>query len=382
MKSPYLPTAVAVIIGLASSPVSAQSGYCEAGADDCDEYIAQVTFVGINNASDCIGGPAVDYTGIGTSVQAGSSYPITVLNGESFYALNQVAVWIDWNQNFSFQDANESYEVLSPDFGQTFTATIHVPANALNGITRMRIRMMFTGTPEPCGTLDYGEVEDYTLVVQGGIDCNAAAGTLATQEETCLDDGTALLLGTAGGDAVIPQGYQLAYLLTEAPTAAIIAAGSSPEFEVTSAGTYTMHTLVHSPSTLPISTLQFGSTTASELNALLIQGGGSICASLFVTGATTTVVDCSIIGIAEQRVPAWSVFPNPGNGDITIRNDGQHAVVTVQVMDMSGRLLHVGTYSSNNGDVALSLAHRLAPGTYVLHLSSGQNMHDRLFVVR
>ncbi|MBK9401639.1 MAG: hypothetical protein IPN36_12510 [Bacteroidetes bacterium] len=56
-------------------------------------------------------------------------------------------------------------------------------------------------------------------------------------------------------------------------------------------GIYTIHTLVYDPSTLNLGIVVPGTTTGFDVNALLIQGGGSICASLDVTGAPVIVND-------------------------------------------------------------------------------------------
>jgi hypothetical protein len=47
---------------------------------------------------------------------------------------------------------------------------------------------------------------------------------------------------------------------------------------------------VYDPATLDLSIVQFGVTTGFDVNGLLIQGGGSICASLDVNGAPFLVV--------------------------------------------------------------------------------------------
>src|SRR5690606_23863714 len=50
--------------------------------------------------------------------------------------------------------------------------------------------------------------------------------------------------------------------------------------------------LVYDPLTLDLSIVEIGVTTGFEVNALLIQGGGEICASLDVVGAAFSVVQC------------------------------------------------------------------------------------------
>ncbi len=141
------------------------AGYCPASADACDEYIAEVHIGTIDNVTDCADGPSVDYSALSTNISQGSSLPITVLNGPAIYLDDQVVAWVDWNNNQVFGDAGETFPLDSADLGATFTGVITAPIDAALGSVRMRIRMMYTGFPSPCGSSAYGEVEDYTINV-------------------------------------------------------------------------------------------------------------------------------------------------------------------------------------------------------------------------
>lgn len=154
-----------------SVALAASYNYCTAGAlnNGCstlDEYISNVTFGSINNSSTCPGsGQYQDFSNLSTSISAGNTYLISVTNGNSF-AGDQVTVWVDWNQNGGFDDANETYNLV---YAITTVGSIAVPANAINGNTRMRVRLNYTGAMLPCGIVTWGEVEDYTVNVSGGI---------------------------------------------------------------------------------------------------------------------------------------------------------------------------------------------------------------------
>lgn len=143
--------------------------YCSASTNTQDEYIANVLFGTINNNSGWQGGVA-DYTAISTVVNAGDSQVITVTNGNA-WPEDMVSCWFDWNMNGEFEEGtDEKYQLTNVgNIGQTFTGVIAIPAETPVGKYRMRIRMVYVNynnpPPFPCGNSNYGEVEDYTLVV-------------------------------------------------------------------------------------------------------------------------------------------------------------------------------------------------------------------------
>ena len=57
---------------------------------------------------------------------------------------------------------------------------------------------------------------------------------------------------------------------------------------------YKIHTLVFDPTTLDVLSVIPDVTTAYDVNELLLQGGGSICASLDLAGASIKVKDCTL----------------------------------------------------------------------------------------
>lgn len=144
--------------------------YCPASGG-CDEYIYEVIVGDIDNVSDC--NYYADYTDThSTSMTVGSACPIeivTAIDGEPYwgYQGDRCGIWIDWNQDNDFDDTGEM--VFSEMGIGEFTTEITPPADALQGQTRMRIRLAYNETLIPCGsTPTGGEVEDYTINVLPG----------------------------------------------------------------------------------------------------------------------------------------------------------------------------------------------------------------------
>jgi hypothetical protein len=171
--------------------------YC-ASTGGCDEYISRVQLNEIDNATNCTN--YGNYTSLSTSMSVGSSYQITVSNGVP-YIQDQCAVWVDWNQNEVFDDNEYISMDGSPGYGP-YTAIITPPVGAMPGETRLRTRIVYYQTPIPCGALQYGETEDYTVNVLSWLFASPVTGTVPAGENmeiavTLNSDGLALGTYTA-----------------------------------------------------------------------------------------------------------------------------------------------------------------------------------------
>uniref|UniRef100_UPI00260F4201 T9SS type A sorting domain-containing protein n=1 Tax=uncultured Winogradskyella sp. TaxID=395353 RepID=UPI00260F4201 len=141
--------------------------------------------------------------------------------------------------------------------------------------------LLIQGGGDLCASLDVAGAPIHV----GEEPCTADAGTLhATADSVNLLNGSATLTATPGGELVQPAGFAVLYVLTSGDDLVIEQVGGSPEFTVTEAGNYTIHTLVY-PSDLDLSIVELGVTTGFDVNSLLIQGGGDLCGSLDVAGA-------------------------------------------------------------------------------------------------
>lgn len=75
-------------------------------------------------------------------------------------------IWIDWNHDNDLIDAGEFVWNSGTAGFQLFTGTINVPANAMLGTTRLRVRSNYASPPTaPCNTQQYGETEDYLIKI-------------------------------------------------------------------------------------------------------------------------------------------------------------------------------------------------------------------------
>jgi hypothetical protein len=163
------------------------------------EPITLVNFAGINNASSNVVAGATaheDFTSVLGAVTAGNSYTVTLKGNTDGPYTNRFMVFVDWNQDGDFADPDESYQIVQTIFTSTgldavqATQSLSVPATAIAGTTRMRVKKIFAEVDytNPCLGTAYGQVEDYSLVVTASSDCTgtpAPGDTVSSVTSVC-----------------------------------------------------------------------------------------------------------------------------------------------------------------------------------------------------
>lgn len=162
-----------------------EGSYCSSTFTDeigGTEHIQNVTFGGINNDSgnDTTDGYQ-DFTSIGTNLLRGQERQISVTYDTGGFQ-DHCFVFIDWNQNFVFDNDTERYDLGSrTEDVATSTFTIRVPDEANYGTTRMRIVLEYDDPDDGYGEgacdddhlTEWGETEDYSVtVVQPTLNAN------------------------------------------------------------------------------------------------------------------------------------------------------------------------------------------------------------------
>lgn len=156
-----------------------------------------------------------DFTETVLDVNAGETYTVRLKGkNSSSFAADTYTLFIDWNQNGILDEDNEIYNE-----GYIFNSTgtddkftefqIVIPENAVSGNTRIRILKVNSVTTYsmywPSGACGYymnnGQVEDYTLNINGGI-------TLPECSINCPEDIT--VEAESGTESVVVE-YELAF---------------------------------------------------------------------------------------------------------------------------------------------------------------------------
>lgn len=138
------------------------------------EPITRVDFGGMNNVTDATvdGTPGHEnFISMTANVVAGQSYDITLQGNTGGNFVNRFIVFIDWNQDATFDPTTETYPITQTIQNSTGTDavqavhTIAVPADALAGTTRMRVKKIYgtTNYANPCLGASFGQAEDYSV---------------------------------------------------------------------------------------------------------------------------------------------------------------------------------------------------------------------------
>ncbi len=225
MKKHYYKTklflsSVTLMLTAWSAQAQFPAPYCANLFPDGVEPITSVSFAGIvNTSSNSLtgGAPMEDFTAVTGGIVAPTlTYPITVKGNTGGSWTNYIRVYFDWNHDNDFTDAGESFNIgtifnsSGLDAVQA-TANILIPANAMQGATRMRVMKRYSAHGEACNTTGFGQSEDYVITVTAPPTCLAPTQINVTAQAT-----TAVAVWTP--PATAPSGgYEYIYMATNTP---------------------------------------------------------------------------------------------------------------------------------------------------------------------
>jgi Metallo-peptidase family M12B Reprolysin-like/MAM domain, meprin/A5/mu/GEVED domain/Bacterial surface protein, Ig-like domain/Secretion system C-terminal sorting domain/Fibronectin type III domain len=144
-----------------------QLNYCTSASTNInDEYIGRVQLNTIDNSS---GGQFyTDFTSISTTLTKDTQYTITVTPTWTGTVYPEgYSVWIDYNRDGDFNDPGEQVWTQAATTSTPVSGSFTVPSTAVENSTTMRVSMKYNGIPTECETFTYGEVEDYTVIIEG-----------------------------------------------------------------------------------------------------------------------------------------------------------------------------------------------------------------------
>lgn len=186
------------------------------------------------------------------------------------------------------------------------------------------------------------------------------------ENSVCIaPDYTEFMAGNVLRRPIAPNGYQVIYVLTSGNNRVIEAVDNVPIFGARIPGTYRIHSLVYNPATLNLDQIKFGVTTAAEINALLRQGGGTVCAGFDFNGLRFTARACS----PEGLIGTTNLYPNPANQYTVIELPQAENVehITIMLVDYNGKKLKEWKLQGGTESANLDLS-SILPGTYFVRV--------------
>jgi hypothetical protein len=293
--------------------------YCQPTVTTQDELISNVTVANISNPSTGFGVQGYqDFTNLTANMTIGTAYSFSATIAP-FYNSDVVAVWIDLDQDGVFANPAERLYLNTPAASPS-TGTITIPATALTGTTRMRVRLDYSNVnPSPCGNTAYGNTEDYTVVISTASSCPAPTGLSATN----TGSGTADLGWNIVTGAI---GYEYAITTSSTPPAS----GTYVTPNTVTGATYTtgsqsyyVHVRTDCGSGFsPWSTTSF-IVNNSAGGSMLLTVGGTCTGSPYTNagGSQATGEPSPTCAGAGGFNTIWFRFVAPASGAVKITND-------------------------------------------------------------
>src|SRR5690554_6094597 len=171
-----------------SGPLSIYTGYCAVFSGS--EYLTSITSSGaITDISySATSQPAGSYAD--ETVQVIEAYESLTFDVSTVYSTgsNGVNIWVDWNNNFTFEASELVASLANSSTAKTLSVT--VPPGTAQGDYRMRVRGQWgsTANPPACGNVSYGSTVDFTVTITATPSCLPTTDLVASNPtQTTVD---------------------------------------------------------------------------------------------------------------------------------------------------------------------------------------------------
>ncbi|TGD58451.1 GEVED domain-containing protein [Flavobacterium humi] len=382
-------------VNVTTSPITIT--YCASqGNNVADELIGRVQIGTINNAS--TGGTGyTDFTSISTNLTKGASTTITVTptwTGSSYP--EAYAVFIDYNQDGDFTDSGELVWSKAASTTTPATGTFTVSSSATTGPTRMRVSMKYNGIPTACETFSYGQVEDYTVNLQGGgLPTYCASQASNTNDErigkVVFNTINNTSTGTAGYENFTAQstnaGRGATYTITVTPTwtgstypeAYAVFIDYNQDGDFTDSGELAWSAAAST--TTPVSgsiTIPAAATLgATRMRVSMKYNGIPTACEAFTYGQvedyTVNISTTARPDAVENNLSSIKLYPNPTEGILNITEVSENAAF--RVFNLIGQTVLSGKIVNGSIDVA-----KMESGNYILEVSDNNGVITKRFI--
>jgi GEVED domain/Secretion system C-terminal sorting domain len=332
--------------------------YCAATSTqpNSGDYINAVTLNGVtkNSLQDLYG----NFTSTMINLNKCGTYNLQVKQAFHFQG-DTVGAWIDFNKNANF-DNSEYITMSSFNSSHISNGSFTVPANAMmNTPLRMRVRSnYYVSTVQSCGSSIYGEVEDYTIVINkakftstiGACNAYKWRGITYTSSGTYKDS----VINSNGCDSVF-----VLNLTINTTNAIATAIGNTISANIAGAAYKWINCTTNN--VISGATSQNFTPIANGSYAVIITFNG--CKD------TSNCVNITSIGLdnvlSKNQI---KVFPNPTGGNITISD--LPIATTIEIYNLLGTSVYKKQSTETRQQIDMS---SFTNGTYFIKLRKGTN---------
>jgi hypothetical protein len=279
------------------------AAYCTAnlGGGNCvaNQLISAVSITGTtlnNTTNNCQTTNGSSYAifpaaGSTTATLTSGSYTIRVTSTSG----GQVGMWIDYDQNSTFDPMEYTLITAQAVANQAATATFTVPAAALSGSTRLRVRTRAAGAAgqgirpaDACTNFTTGQTEDYLISIGAPASCAAVTNVRAAN-----------ITGTTANIAFGATAGATSYTVTYTPQ------GGTPA------------TVTPSPTASPVALTGLSTGTTYMVSVVAnCANGASAAATVTFTTTTTTTPPANDNCAAAVAVPVTPDCTAPTTGTV------------------------------------------------------------------
>lgn len=226
------------------------SQYCIASGSNASTLNLAISNLSLNGLTNPSTWAAFnDFSFKRTCLTRGVTYPMTV-NVAGGFSGAKLWIWVDWNNDLDFNDAGELILNSANGVASLYSTNVTPPASSIIGSLRMRIRYeVATIGPasSPCGASDFGEVEDYTVVVAAPSSPPQDTDGDGVSDLTDLDSDNDGVLDINEGKGTIVLNRALTGAATQSSTAA--GGAASRAIDGNTNGTYNNNSVTQTDST-------------------------------------------------------------------------------------------------------------------------------------
>jgi thiol-disulfide isomerase/thioredoxin len=98
----------------------------------------------------------------------------------------------------------------------------------------------------------------------------------------------------------------------------------------------------------------------------------------FPTGFSPSPMPCGPIGIEEDDLKSYSIYPNPGSKTLNIDLLTSSNTVSISIVDLNGKTLLVKDFNSTS---AIKIDHELPSGSYIVNIKTKHSLAQEKLVV-